>query len=85
LTALRDDSVEAVERKNTAAFILGVGVVGFGFLGIVALLLSPHYHGNLIGDELVVAGAVALAIGIFLGVALVAVWLDKGWVGRWHD
>jgi len=66
----------------TAVFILAVGIVGFIFLGLVALLLSPSYHGNLDADELLVAGGVAMAVGIFLCVALVAVWFDKDWVGR---
>ena len=85
MTALRDTPEEAVERKETAVFILGVGIVGFAFLGLVALLSAPHYYGNLIGIELIVAGAIAIAIGILLGVALVAVWLDKAWFGQHND
>jgi len=85
VTALRDTSEEAVERKKTAALILGAGIVGFSFLGLVALLASPRYHGNPTGAELIVSGALAIAIGIFLCVALVAVWFDKPWVGQWHD
>lgn len=85
MTALRDTSEEAVERKKTAAFILGVGVIGFWFLGLIAFLASPRYHGSFTGNELVVAGGLATATGIFLCVALVAVWFDKPWVGQWHD
>jgi len=85
VTALPDHSPESLERKKTAAFILGVSIVGFLFLGLVALLTSPGYHGSSTGVELLVAGVVATAIAIFLCVALVAVWFDKPWVGRWHD
>ena len=85
MTALPDNSAESIERKKVAAFILGVSIIGFLFLGLVALLSSPHYRGSATGDELLVAGAVAIAMGIFLCVALVAVWFDKPWVGEWHD
>lgn len=78
-------SDELKERKKTAAFILATGSFGFVFLGLAALLLSRRYPGSLAGDELAVSGAVGIATGIFLVVAMLAVWFDKGWVGQWHD
>lgn len=85
MARVRDISEESEEQKGTAAFILGIGSFGFLFLGLVALLLSRHYLGNSTGDELIVAGALGIATGIFLGVAVVAVWLDRAWLGEWRD
>ena len=70
---------EVAERKETAMFILGVGSLGFSVVGLVSLLLSPRYHGNLTGLELLVAGAMGIAVAIFLVVALLAIRYDKAW------
>jgi len=78
----RDPSEEAAERKSVVVFILSVGSFGFSFVGLVALLLSPRFSGTTVGDELIVAGAVGLGMGIFLCVALVAVWFDMKWIER---
>ena len=83
MTALPDTPKVSDEQKSFVAFILGVGSLGFFFVGIVALLLSPRYHGSFAGQELLVAGAVAVAIAVFLIVALVAVWFDMTWLDRW--
>lgn len=78
-------SEERVERKKTAAYILATASFGFLFLGLVALLISRSYHGSFAGDELIVAGAVGLATGIFLIVAVIAIWFDRPWLDRWND
>jgi len=82
---LRDTPDEAREQKKVAAFLLGVGAVGFWFLGLVALLIGSHDPASPGGTELLVAGAVATGIGIFLVVGVFAVWFERNWVGKWHD
>ncbi len=72
-------SDESVERKKTSAFILGTGSFGFLFLGLVAFLVSPTYQGSSTGVELIVAGTIGVVTGIFLVVAIFAVWFDKAW------
>ncbi len=76
---------ELAELRGTAAVILAAGLVGFLILGLVALMLSRRFLGNVTGLELLGAGVVGMATAIFLSVALIAVWFNKGWVGRWHD
>lgn len=73
------------ERKKTAAVILAAGSFGFLFLGLISLLVSRGGRGTIGWLELMVAGAVAIAIGIFLIVAIFSVWYNKSWVGRWTD
>lgn len=80
-----NNSEGSLEQRRTAAFVLGTGSFGFLFLGVVALLVSPPYHHSWTGDELVAAGAVGMALGIFLGVAVAALWFNKGWLGRWSE
>jgi len=82
---LRDTSEEAVERKATASFLLGVGSVGFLFLGLVSLLIGAHDPASAGGIELLVTGAVGTGVGIFLVVALAAVCFQRDWIGQWHD
>jgi len=72
-------SEEDVERKKTAAVILGAGALGFFVLGLFALLLSSRYPEKTTSVELLVAGIIGMAVTLFLGVALLAIWLDKAW------
>ena len=73
-----EESPEAfVERKKDAAFILGVGSVGFLFLGLVAFLSGPRVPGGSTWYELMIAGAVGIGLGIYLIVALLAVWFSR--------
>lgn len=84
MTALPEASAVTVEQRKDAALMLGMGSLGFLLLGLVALLESLQFHGDLIAHELLVAGAIGTAVGIFLIVAVLAVWFDRGWVGQWH-
>jgi len=59
--------------------------VGFLFLGLVSFLLGAHDPVSAGGIELLVAGAVGTGVGIFLVLALVAVWFQRDWIGQWHD
>ena len=85
MTGVGTGSEELVERRNTAAFIDGAGSVGFLVAGLVALLLSPHYHGSSTGVELLGAGVVGIAAGIFLCVAVVAALFNQSWLRHWDE
>lgn len=71
---------EVVERKTTAAVILGAGIGGFLLCGLVALLLSLHHLNTSAGIELLVAGFLGVGVAIFLCVALTLMWFEKAWL-----
>lgn len=85
MVAVPDASDDLRERKKNVTFVLATGSFGFLFLGLLSLLLSRDRLDTSSGVELAIAGAVGIALGIILIVAIIAVWFDKAWVGRWSD